>query len=107
MNTKFAFLALACVALLIAGCGSSPQNRIVGKWEAGQAGFKVTTEFTRDGKVALTMFGQQVHGTYKMNGNDELEQTLNGKTTKCKVKVTAKELELTNTEGKTVTYKKV
>jgi hypothetical protein len=41
-----------------------------------------------------------------MNGDDELEWTLNGKTTKSKVKVTATTLVVTS-EGKTVTYKKV
>jgi hypothetical protein len=41
-----------------------------------------------------------------MNGGDELEWTLNDKTTKSKVKVTATELQVTS-EGKTVTYKKV
>src|SRR5262245_35826752 len=72
MNTKLAFMALAGVVPLTAGCGSSPKNLIVGKWEAGQAGIKVTAEFTRDGKVTVTMFGQPVHGTYKRNGGDEL-----------------------------------
>jgi len=86
-------MALAAALLSMAGCGSSPQNLIVGRWEAGQAGIKVTTEFSRDGKVTVTMFGRPVHGTYKMNGNDELEQTLNGKTTKCKVRVSASDLD--------------
>jgi len=105
MNTKLWILTLICVALLISGCGSSPQKMIVGKWEAGQAGVKVTAEFTRDGQAKITMFGQPIQGTYKVNGNDELEWTLNGKTTKCKVKVTGTDMELT-TEGQTITYKR-
>jgi uncharacterized protein (TIGR03066 family) len=105
MQTKFPFAVLACVALSLSGCGSSPQSLIVGKWEAGQTGMKVMAEFTKDGKAKLTMFGQSVQGTYKVNG-DELEWTLNGKTTKWKLKVTATELEVTS-EGKTITYKKV
>jgi hypothetical protein len=105
MNAKAAFLTLACVALSMSGCGSSPQKLIVGKWEAGQAGVKVTAEFTRGGEAKITMFGQPIQGTYKVNGNDELEWTLNGKTTKCKVKVTGTEMELT-TEGQTITYKR-
>ena len=105
MRTKFAVVVLACVALLAFGCGSGPQDLIVGKWEAGQAGTKVTAEFSKDGKAKLTMFGQPIQGTYKLNG-DEMEWTVNGKTTKGKVKVTATELEVTS-DGKTITYKKV
>jgi hypothetical protein len=105
MKTKIAFVVLACFALSVSACSSSPQNLIVGKWEAGQAGVKLTAEFTKDGKAKLTLFGKTLQGTYKVNGGDELEWTLNGKTTKCKMKVTATELELTS-EGKTITYKK-
>jgi hypothetical protein len=106
MKTKFACVVLACVALSVSGCGSGPEDLIVGKWETGQAGVKLTAEFTRDGKAKLTLFGQPVEGTYKLTGGDELEWTLHGKTTKCKVKVTATELELTS-EGTTIIYKKV
>jgi uncharacterized protein (TIGR03066 family) len=106
MKTTFAFVVLACVALSVSGCGSSPQNLIVGKWEAGQTGVKLSAEFSKDGKAKLTIFGKTLQGTYKVNSGDELEWTVNGKTTKCKVKVTATELELTS-EGNTVTYKKV
>lgn len=105
MKTKFAFVALVCVVLCVSGCGSSPQNLIVGKWEAGQAGLSLKVEFTKDGTAKMNMFGQSVQGTYKLNG-DDLEWTLNGKTTKCKAKVTPTELELTS-DGKTITYKKV
>src|SRR5262245_47635076 len=106
MKTKFVFVVVACVALAVSGCGSSPQDLIVGKWEAGQTGAKLTAEFAKDGTAKITMFGKTVQGTYKLNGSDELEWTLDGKTTKSKVKVTATELELTS-EGKTITYKKV
>jgi hypothetical protein len=106
MKTKFAFVVLACVALFVSACGSGPQNLIVGKWEAGTPGGKLTVEFAKDGKAKLTIFGKTLQGTYKVNGGDELEWTLNGMTTKCKMKVTATELELTS-EGKTITYKKV
>jgi hypothetical protein len=106
MKTRFTFVVLACVVLFVSGCGSSPQNLIVGKWEAAQAAGKLTVEFSKDGTAKLTMLGQTLQGTYKVNAGDELEWTLNGKTTKCKVKVTATELELTS-EGNTITYKKV
>src|SRR5438045_3389398 len=105
MKAKLAVAVLACVALAVAGCGSGPEDRIVGKWEAGQSSVKLTAEFAKDGTATLTVFGQSVQGTYKVTG-DELEWNLNGKTTRCKMKVTATELELTNKEG-TVTYKRV
>jgi uncharacterized protein (TIGR03066 family) len=105
MKMKFAFVMLVCVALSLSGCGSSPQNLIVGKWETGQAGGKITVEFAKDGKAKLTTFGQTLQGTYKVNSGDELEWTLNGKNTKCKMKVTPTKLELTS-EGNTITYNK-
>jgi uncharacterized protein (TIGR03066 family) len=107
MKMKFAFVALACVVLSVCGCGfgSSPQNLIVGKWEAGQEGAKLKVEFSKDGKAQITMLGQPLQGTYKVQG-DELEWTMAGKTTKYKVKVNQSALELTS-EGKTITYKKV
>jgi uncharacterized protein (TIGR03066 family) len=105
MKAKLAVVLLACVGLFVSGCGSSPQDRIVGKWEAGPAGVKLTAEFAKDGKAKLTLFGKTFQGTYKVNG-DELETTISGVTTKSKMKVTPTELELTS-EGKTITYKKV
>jgi uncharacterized protein (TIGR03066 family) len=113
MKTRFAFVVVTCVVLSMSGCGSSSQNpilgkqnSIVGKWEAGESGGIITAEFCKDGKANLTMFGRTLEGTYKMNGDDELEWTLNGKTTKCKVKVSATTLVVTS-EGNTVKYKKV
>ena len=106
MKTKLAFVALACFALCVSACSSGTQDRIVGKWEAGQAGVKLTAEFAKDGKAKITLFGKTLQGTYKVSG-DELEWTMSGMTTKCKIiKVTATELELTQ-DGKTITYKKV
>ena len=106
MKTKVAFVALACFALSVSACSSGPRDLIVGKWEAGQAGVKLTAEFAKDGKAKITIFGKTLQGTYKVNGGDELEWTVNGMTTKCKMKVTATELVLTS-DGKTITYKKV
>jgi uncharacterized protein (TIGR03066 family) len=105
MKTKFAYVALACVALFVSACGSSPEDLIVGKWEAGQAGVKLAVEFSRDGKMKMTLFGKPLQGTYKLNG-DELEWSMGGMTTKFKIKVTATELVVTS-DGKTITYKKV
>jgi hypothetical protein len=106
MKTKLGIVMAACVALFVSACNSSPQDLIVGKWEAGEGSVKVTAEFTRDAKAKITIFGKTLQGTYKVNGDDELEWTLGGKTTKNKVKVTTTELEVTG-EGKTIKYKKV
>ena len=65
-----------------------------------------SSKFGNDGQAKITMLGQTLQGTYKINGGDELEWTVNGTTTKYKTKVSATELELTS-EGKTVIYKKV
>jgi len=103
--TNPAIAASVCVALTLSACaGPSPQELIVGKWKIGQEGIKVETEFARDGTAKLTMFGQTLRGTYKLN-DDELEWTLNGKTTKCKVKVSVTELEVADA-GKTLIYKR-
>ena len=103
------------MALFVCACGSGPQSLILGKWEAASAtsggvevdtAMKITAEFSRDGTAMITMFGQTLRGTYKLNGENELEWTLNGRTTKSKVNVTATELELTNDENQTIKYKR-
>ena len=113
MKTKFALVVLASVVLFVFGCGSGAQNPIVGgqksiigKWEAGESGGIITAEFIQDGTAKLTMFGRTLEGTYKMPSDDDLEWTVNGKTTKYKVKLTATTLVLTD-KGNTVKYKKV
>jgi hypothetical protein len=105
MKMKFAFVVLAGIVLSMPGCGSSPQDLIVAKWEAGQQGAKITAEFAKDGKAKLTMFGQTLQGTYKLNG-DLLEWSMGGRTTKFKAKVSATEMELSG-DGNTIVYKKV
>jgi hypothetical protein len=107
MKTKLGFVVAACMALFVSACGSSSKDLIVGKWEAGEGGIKLTAEFTRDAKGKLTVLGKTVQGTYKLNGDDELEWTLNGTTTRSKIRVTSTELELTSNGGKTIKYKKV
>ena len=105
MRMNLALVGLAGVVLSLSGCHSGPQELIVGKWKAGQGGIKVTAEFARNGTAKLTMFGQTLQGTYRLEG-DELEWTLNGKTTKNKVKVTATELEVTAGGGSTIIYQR-
>ena len=105
MNAKLSIVVAACMALFVAACGSSSQRLILGKWEVESA-IKVTAEFSRDGTAKITMFGQTLQGTYKLNAENELEWTLNGRTTKSKVNVTATELELTDDANQTIKYKR-
>ena len=64
----------------------------------------MTAQFSRDGTAKLTMFGQTLRGTYKLNAENELEWTLNGRTTKNRIRVTANELELTDDANQTIKY---
>jgi hypothetical protein len=105
MNAKLNMALLACVALFVSACGPNPQSLILGKWEVESA-MKMTAEFNRDGTAKLTMLGQTVQGTYKLDGENMLEWTLNGRTTKGKVNVTATELELTDNENRTIKYRR-
>jgi len=66
----------------------------------------MTAEFKGDGTATISILGQTVHGTYRLNGEDELEWSMNGMTTKAKVKVTATELELTDPANRTIKYKR-
>jgi hypothetical protein len=97
---------IACTALFVSSCGSSPQDLILGTWEAEKAPMKMTAEFSRDGTARITMFGQTLQGRYKLNAGGELEWTMNGTTTKGKVNVTASELELTDDANRTIKYKR-
>lgn len=105
MRATLCIVVAACLLLLMA-CGSSPQNLIVGKWEVENAPMKMTAEFKDDGTASINMFGQTVRGTYGLTG-DELEWSVNGKTTRSKVKVGPTELELTDSSNRTVKYKRV
>ena len=105
MNTKLCIVVAACLALFVSACGSSPQSLILGKWEVESA-IKMTAEFSRDGTAKITLFGQTLQGAYKLNAENELEWTLNGRTTKSKVNVTATELELTDDANRTIKYKR-
>jgi uncharacterized protein (TIGR03066 family) len=69
--------AVAAVALVLPACGSNkPKDMIVGKWEEDKEGKKVTLEFTGDGKWKMTGEGGGVDGTYKFNGDDEIEMVM-------------------------------
>ena len=102
---KLRIVVATYMAVLVSACGPSPQSLIVGRWEVDSA-IKMTVEFSRDGTAKITMFGQTLQGTYKLNAENELEWTLNGRTTKSKVHVTATELELTDDANRTIKYKR-
>ena len=105
MNAKLSIVVAACVALFVSACGSSPQSLILGKWEV-ESVIKMTVEFSRDGTAKMTMFGQTLQATYKLNAENELEWTMSGITTKSKLNVTATELEVTDDANRTIKYKR-
>jgi uncharacterized protein (TIGR03066 family) len=105
MKVTLCIVVTACVILLSA-CAPNPQSLILGKWEVENAPTKMTAEFKSDGTATVSIFGQTAHGTYKLNGEDELEWSMNGMNTKAKVKVTATELELTDNANRTIKYKR-
>jgi hypothetical protein len=72
---------------------------------AGRA-IKMSAEFDRDGAAKITMMGQTLQGTYKINGENELEWTMSGITTKSKLNVTATELEVTDGANRTIKYRR-
>jgi len=121
MNAKLSVALVACVALFASACGTSPESLILGKWEvagarvagvddasAAAAGrsINMSAEFDRDGTAKVTMMGHTLQGTYKINGENELEWTMGGTTTKSKLNVTAAELELTDDANRTIKYKR-
>jgi hypothetical protein len=120
MNVKLSIVLAAGVALLVSACGSSPENLILGKWEVARAqvggvdvggaevgkAIQMSAEFNRDGTAKVSMFGRTLQGTYKLDGGNELEWTMNGITTKSKVNVTATELELTDDANRTIKYRR-
>jgi starvation-inducible outer membrane lipoprotein len=105
MKATLRIVVAACLLLLVA-CVSSPQNLILGRWEVENAPTKMTAEFNSDGTATISILGQTVRGTYRLNGTDELEWSMNGMSTKAKVKVTATDLELTDNANRTIKYKR-
>jgi hypothetical protein len=66
----------------------------------------MAAEFKSDGTATINILGQTVQGTYRLNGTDEVEWSMNGMSTKAKVKVTATDLELTDNMNRTIKYKR-
>jgi len=106
VKAKLCIVVAACLVLLSA-CSSRPQSLILGKWEVENAPTKMTAEFKSDGTATVSIFGQTVHGTYKLTGDNELEWSVNGMTTKSRIKVTATELELTDNANRTIRYRRM
>jgi hypothetical protein len=105
MKATLRIVVAACLFLLVA-CSSSPQSLILGRWEVENAPTKIAAEFKSDGTATINILGQTVQGTYRLNGTDELEWSMNGMSTKAKVKVTATDLELTDNMNRTIKYKR-
>jgi hypothetical protein len=121
MNANLSIVLVASAALLVSACGSSPQSLIVGKWELASAkvggadavsatevgkAIKMTAEFNSDGTAKMTVMGQTLPATYKLDAGNELEWTMNGISNKSKVHVTETELELTDGANRTIKYKR-
>ncbi len=106
MKTNLGAMITASMVLFMAACGLGTQSLILGKWEVENAPLKIAVEFNNDGKANITMFGQTLQWTYKLNPESELTWTVNGRTTKAKVNVTATELELTDDQNRTIKYKR-
>jgi hypothetical protein len=106
MNSPLSFVMAACLAIFTSACGYGSRSLILGKWEVENAPTKMTAEFDRDGTAKITIFGQTVQGTYKLNADDELEWSMNGMHTKAKINVTASELDVTDSENRTIKYKR-
>jgi hypothetical protein len=105
MKATLRIVVAACLLLLVS-CSNSPQSLILGRWEVENAPTKMTAEFRSDGTATIGILGQTVQGTYRFNGTDELEWSMNGMSTKAKVKVTTTELELTDNANRTIQYKR-
>jgi hypothetical protein len=99
-------ILVTALLLLLSACRASPESLIVGRWEVQNAPTKMIAQFNKDGTASMTMLGQTVHGTYKLNGDGELEWSMNGFNSKIKVKVTETELELTDGSKHTIRYKR-
>ena len=98
-------LVSTCLLVSLAACDASSHQQIVGKWQAGGA-IKVTAEFDRYGVAQLTIFGQTVRGRYAWVGDNVLQCTLNGITTRYRIRVSATELELTDERNQTIVYER-
>jgi uncharacterized protein (TIGR03066 family) len=97
-----------CLILLVAvwaplGAADKPKDLIVGKWEPVEnKGQAPTIEFTKDGKLKISIAQMTIEGTYKFldDNNVEVEISFMGQTQKEKMKVECTKDEMTTTDSK-------
>ncbi len=101
---------ILCAGLVsIAQAQDKPKDLIVGKWESGGAD-KGVIEFTKDGKLKITVRETSADGTYKfidekMEKMIEVTVSLGGQTLTEKLTIAVTKDELTTTDSKNMTEK--
>jgi len=104
VRSLLAVCLILCVAMsapLVAA--DKAKDLIIGKWEpAGNQGQVPTIEFTKDGKLKITIQQMTIEGTYKFldDNNVEVEISFMGQTQKEKMKVECTKDEMTTTDSK-------
>jgi uncharacterized protein (TIGR03066 family) len=121
-RTMRAITGVALGVLLVASAGVSAQDKdkfdakkLVGKWTPADKKENITIEFTKDGKLLLSVDiagkVEKLDGTYKLDGN-KLTIALKFMDKEMKEEVTVSkltddEMETTDSKGKKETLKKV
>jgi len=118
-------VGMACVAVLclsMAACSSNNQGKIEGKWQATDApgglppGASLVLEFTKDGKMIMTMSQgmrhQELRGTYKLKSGDTVEmnfdQEFAGRKSHSEtITIKGDEMTMTDSDGKTGKFKRI
>lgn len=103
----FRVLAVVCFALLLAACGSSIEEEIVGKWEERDGPERI--EFDADGGVVLHFEGMELEGRYEFLSRDTVLLDLRGPRVtsdpiEAPVSIEDGILEFTMPDGRVATY---
>jgi uncharacterized protein (TIGR03066 family) len=115
-------VAVALVLLAVPAC-SFNRGKIVGTWESTGGsqslppGAKMTLEFTKDGKMSMTIsagiVNKTITGKYSLGMFNsvtlyDLSEALSGRTKHVEqVSVTGDQLKMTDSDGKFMTFKRV
>ena len=99
-------LALVLAGLFVLAAPALAQKKpgelIVGKWKATKKidnqDAEIVCEFTKEGKLTVTVLGVALEREYKIDDKGKLEVTENGKTKSFNVKVTDDTLELPDSD---------